>query len=70
MPENLRNSMKMHFVYTMDQVLQLALERLARIPTEGDTFELGPWKVEIGDMDGKRIDKLLFMPIADAQAAE
>jgi putative hemolysin len=48
----------------------LALERLARIPDEGDTFEIGDWKVEIIDMDGKRIDKLLFMPSADAQAAE
>jgi putative hemolysin len=48
----------------------LALERLARIPVEGDTFEIGNWKVEIVDMDGKRIDKLLFVPAADAQAAE
>ena len=48
----------------------LALERLARIPVEGDTFEIGNWKVEILDMDGKRIDKLLFVPAAGAQAAE
>jgi magnesium and cobalt exporter, CNNM family len=48
----------------------LALEQLARIPDEGDTFEIGDWKVEVIDMDGKRIDKLLFMPSADAQAAE
>jgi putative hemolysin len=42
----------------------LALERLARIPTEGDSFEVGDWKVEVIDMDGKRIDKLLFSPSA------
>src|SRR5215510_15583393 len=48
----------------------LALEHLARIPTEGDTFEVGPWKVEVIDMDGKRIDKLLFVPVPDARAAE
>jgi putative hemolysin len=48
----------------------LALERLARIPVEGDTFEIGNWKVEIVDMDGNRIDKLLFVPAAGAQAAE
>src|SRR5262249_7034274 len=48
----------------------LALERLARIPVEGDTFEIGDWKAEIIDMDGKRIDKLLFIPKADAKAAE
>lgn len=41
------------------------LERLARIPTEGDHFDLDGWRVEIVDMDGKRIDKLLFMPIPE-----
>jgi putative hemolysin len=40
----------------------LALDRLARIPAEGDRFVLGDWRVEIIDMDGKRIDKLLFIP--------
>lgn len=46
----------------------LALERLARIPEEGDTFRVGEWQVEVIDMDGKRIDKLLFMPAgADAE---
>jgi putative hemolysin len=42
----------------------LALDRLARIPTEGDRFQIGDWQVEIVDMDGKRIDKLLFIPPA------
>ncbi|MBI5112826.1 MAG: HlyC/CorC family transporter [Rhodovulum sp.] len=40
----------------------LALERLARIPIEGDTFAVGDWRVEVIDMDGRRIDKLLFVP--------
>jgi magnesium and cobalt exporter, CNNM family len=48
----------------------LALERLARIPVEGDTFEIGDWKAEVIDMDGKRIDKLLFVPRDRAKAAE
>ncbi len=48
----------------------LALERLARIPVEGDTFEIGNWKAEVIDMDGKRIDKLLFVPRDQARAAE
>ena len=48
----------------------LALERLARIPIEGDAFELGPWRVEVIDMDGKRIDKLRFVPRAEAESAE
>ena len=40
----------------------LALERMARIPEEGEHFELEGWRVEIIDMDGNRIDKLLFIP--------
>jgi putative hemolysin len=44
----------------------LALERLARIPVEGDTFAVGDWRVEVIDMDGRRIDKLLFMPPSEA----
>lgn len=44
----------------------LALERLARIPVEGDTFAVGDWRVEVIDMDGRRIDKLLFMPPGEA----
>lgn len=44
----------------------LALKRLARIPSEGDAFEIGPWRVEVVDMDGKRVDKLLFVPQVEA----
>lgn len=48
----------------------LALEKLARIPVEGDSFVVGDWRVEVIDMDGKRIDKLLFNPLEPAKAAE
>jgi len=48
----------------------LALEKLARIPVEGDSFVVGDWRVEVIDMDGKRIDKLLFNPLEPARAAE
>lgn len=47
----------------------LALERLARIPVEGDTFVLDGWRVEVIDMDGKRIDKLIFTPRSEETAA-
>ena len=40
-----------------------ALERLAHIPVECETFEIPGWRIEILDMDGKRIDKLLFVPM-------
>jgi putative hemolysin len=42
-----------------------ALERLAHIPVECETFEIPGWRVEILDMDGKRIDKLLFTPVPE-----
>jgi putative hemolysin len=50
----------------------LALEVLARIPTEGEQFEVEGWRVEVVDMDGNRIDKLLFIPpdlVPQAEAA-
>jgi putative hemolysin len=47
----------------------LALDRLARIPTEGDAFEIDGWRVEVVDMDGKRVDKLLFTPQRQTAAA-
>jgi putative hemolysin len=50
----------------------LALEKLARIPEEGESFEVDGWRVEVIDMDGNRIDKLLFIPPdhVSAQKAE
>ena len=41
-------------------VAGLALEVFGRIPSEGETAEIDPWIIEIMDMDGRRIDKLLF----------
>ena len=38
----------------------LVLNRLGRLPREGEVFELSGWRVEIVDMDERRIDKLLF----------
>lgn len=41
-------------------VAGLALEEFGRIPKEGELVEFAGWRVEIVDMDGRRIDKLLF----------
>lgn len=41
-------------------VAGLALEEFGRIPKEGEIVEFADWRVEIVDMDGRRIDKLLF----------
>lgn len=42
-----------------------ALERLAHIPVECEIFEIPGWRIEVLDMDGKRIDKLLFTPMPE-----
>lgn len=42
----------------------LVLTALGRIPIDGDSFELGNWRIEVVDMDGRRIDKLLVSPLA------
>jgi putative hemolysin len=33
--------------------------QLGRIPTEGDFIEAQGWRIEVVDMDGRRIDKVL-----------
>lgn len=40
----------------------LVLERLGRLPVEGEVLKIGRYAVEVVDMDGRRIDKLLFTP--------
>ena len=41
-------------------VAGLVLERLGHLPAEGEVFQLGAYQVEVVDMDGRRIDKLIF----------
>ncbi|MDX1661390.1 MAG: hemolysin family protein [Gemmatimonadota bacterium] len=45
----------------------LALDRLDRIPKEGDRFEAMGVGFEVVDMDGRRVDKLLVSPIPAAE---
>ena len=45
-------------------VAGLALEVFGRIPAEGEIARLDEWTIEIIDMDGRRIDKLLFSKAA------
>lgn len=37
----------------------LVLERLGRVPTEGDVVQLERWRLEVVDMDGRRVDRVL-----------
>jgi CBS domain containing-hemolysin-like protein len=38
--------------------------RLGRIPGTGDHFESHGWRFEVVDMDGRRIDKVLAIPLS------
>ena len=35
---------------------------LGRLPHEGDIAEWGGWRLEIVDMDGRRVDKVIAFP--------
>lgn len=47
-----------------DTVAGLALHHLERLPSEGEAFDVPGGRFEIVDMDGHRIDKILFVPLA------
>jgi putative hemolysin len=38
------------------------------IPHAGDVFEFGPYRIEVVDMDGKRVDKILLSPLTSEEA--
>jgi putative hemolysin len=40
-------------------VAGLVLDVLHRLPEVGEAFEHGPWRFEVVDLDGRRIDKIL-----------
>jgi putative hemolysin len=50
---------------TFDTVAGYALYRLGRLPAVGDTFTDRTGLYEIVDMDGRRIDKIVYRPRVD-----
>lgn len=42
-----------------ETVAGLVLNTLNHLPEVGESFQLGPWKFEVVDLDGRRIDKVL-----------
>ena len=46
----------------------LVIAHYGRIPHVGEHFQLGLWRVEVVDLDGPRIDKLLLQRMPDAAA--
>ncbi len=46
-----------------DTVGGFALQQMGRIPSAGDHFETAGLRFEVVDMDGRRVDKLLVIPV-------
>jgi putative hemolysin len=49
-------------------VAGLVLQHFGVLPSVGDAFDYGGWRIEIVDLDGRRIDKLLVSKPAEAAA--
>lgn len=47
----------------------MVIAHFGRIPHSGEWFEFGTWRVEVIDLDGARIDKLLLSRKAEPEAA-
>ena len=48
----------------------MAIAHFGRIPNSGEYFEWSGWRIEVVDLDGPRIDKLLLTRIATADVAD
>ena len=48
-------------------VAGLVLHQLSRVPNEGEVLQLGRFEVEVVDMDDRRIDKLIFRQVVNAE---
>ena len=48
----------------------LMMAGLERVPAAGDAFDWEGWRLEVADMDGNRVDKVLATPTKDGEAAE
>jgi putative hemolysin len=48
----------------------MAIAQFGRIPHTGESFEWGGWRVEVVDLDGPRIDKLLLTRIFATDTAD
>jgi putative hemolysin len=48
----------------------MMMEVLGRVPAAGDRFEWDGYCFEVLDMDGRRVDKVLIVPIREADAED
>lgn len=47
-------------------VAGLCIERFGRIPQTGEWFDLSGWRLEVIDLDGARVDKILLRQLSDS----
>lgn len=50
-----------------ETVAGLVMDRMGTLPKLGEYVDLGPWRIEVVDMDGRRIDKLLVQKRTDQE---
>ena len=44
----------------------LVFSALGHVPAPGEHFDLEGWRIEVVDMDGNRVDKVLASPVPGA----
>ena len=45
----------------------LVIDALRRLPRTGEAVEIGGWRFEVVDMDGRRVDKVLAQALAQTE---
>ena len=48
----------------------MCIHFFGRIPHVGEYFDWAGWRIEVIDLDGARVDKLLLRTLSDEQADE
>ncbi|HVI24765.1 MAG TPA: hemolysin family protein [Xanthomonadaceae bacterium] len=48
----------------------MAIAHFGRIPNTGEHYAWGGWRIEVVDLDGPRVDKLLLQRIGDGEAGD
>ncbi len=68
--DELAKTLEADFVESSDfqTAAGLVLHEVGELPKEGDVFEISGWRVEVIDMDDRRIDKLLFTRLEPPEA--
>ena len=55
--------------YGFGTVAGFAMSELGKIPSPGDNFQWDSFRLEVLDMDGNRVDKVLISPVTQPRVA-